>query len=156
MITGVVRRAQRRCQEELAEHVDHRHLCPVRRVGDREAAAGRVLREVGRPDHAVRFGKVRDHLLAPPRVVAERDDVAARGEDLLRQLRRDPEPVGGVLAVDDAEVRGELLAQAGKQSFDGAHAGRAVHIGDEEEPYGSARVAAGWTSSETWLPASCV
>jgi hypothetical protein len=58
-------------------------------------------------------------------------------------LRRDPEPVGGVLAVDGAEVRAELLAQAREQPLDGAHARRTVHIGDEEEPYGIASVAAG-------------
>jgi hypothetical protein len=30
-----------------------------------------------------------------------------------------------------------------KQPFDGAHAGRTVHVRDEEKPYGIASVAAG-------------
>jgi hypothetical protein len=89
-------------------------------------------------------------------VVAERDHVGARGEDLLGDLRRDPEPVSGVLAVDGAEVDAELVAEAGKQPLDGANAGRTVYIRDEEKLYGIASVAAGCDSIDTWLPASWV
>ena len=39
-----------------------------------------------------------------------RDHVGARGEDLVRELRGEPDAVGGVLAVHDAEVDVELLA----------------------------------------------
>ena len=42
------------------------------------------------------------------------------------------------------------------QTLDSPHARSAVHIGDEEESYGSARVATGCVSIETWLPASWV
>jgi hypothetical protein len=76
-------------------------------------------------------------------VVSEGDHVGAGGEDLLRDLRRDPQAVRGVLAVDRAEVDAELLAQAGQQPFDCAGAGRPVDVGDEEELYGIASVAAG-------------
>jgi len=37
-------------------------------------------------------------------VVAERDHVNAERQDLVRLLGRDPDPTGGVLAVDDDEV----------------------------------------------------
>ena len=37
-----------------------------------------------------------------------------------------------------------------------AMARRAVYVGYEEDLQGVASVAAGWTSAETWLPASCV
>jgi hypothetical protein len=46
-------------------------------------------------------------------VVAERDHVCARGEDSGGELGRDPDPVGEVLAVDDAERGPELLPQSG-------------------------------------------
>jgi hypothetical protein len=45
-------------------------------------------------------------------VVAERDDIGARSEQLLGELRRDAGTVCDVLAVDDARVDAELLAQA--------------------------------------------
>ena len=49
--------------------------------------------------------------VAAVRVVAERDDVGAGGEQLVGELRRDAGAVGDVLAVDDADVGAELLAQ---------------------------------------------
>ena len=45
-------------------------------------------------------------------VVAERDHVDAGREQLVGDLRRDPDAAGGVLAVDDDEVRRVALAQA--------------------------------------------
>ena len=113
-----------------------------------ERFAGRITRsvplEVGRE---VALG---------PGVVAERDHVGAGGEDPLGELGRDPAPVGGVLAVDDAEVDAELLAQRGQAHFHGAPAGRSEDVGEEEDLYGTARVAAGLTCTATWLPESCV
>jgi hypothetical protein len=44
-------------------------------------------------------------------VIAERDDVGAGPQQAVGELRRDPRAVGDVLAVDDAEVGVELLAQ---------------------------------------------
>jgi hypothetical protein len=76
-------------------------------------------------------------------VVSERDHVGAGGEDLLRDLRSDAEAVGSVLAVDGAEVDAELLAEVRQQSFDRAGARCSVDVGDEEELYGIASVAAG-------------
>jgi hypothetical protein len=46
-------------------------------------------------------------------VVAERDRVGTRREQPVGQARRDPGPVGDVLAVDDAEVDAVLLLQPG-------------------------------------------
>jgi hypothetical protein len=89
-------------------------------------------------------------------VVAERDDVGAGGQQPLRELRRQPAAVGRVLAVDDAEVRAELLAQGGQPLLDGAAAGGTEDVCDEEDFQGRASVAAGRTSSERWFPASCV
>ena len=44
-----------------------------------------------------------------------------------------PRPGGGVLAVDDAEVGAELLAQRRQPRLDRPAAGRAEHVGDEED-----------------------
>jgi hypothetical protein len=82
-------------------------------------------------------------------VVAERDHVGARREQPLRELRRQPAPVGRVLAVDDAEVDVELLAQRGQALLDGAASGGAEDVGQEEDLQRSARVAAGCTITVT-------
>ena len=126
---------------------------------DGEAAAGRVRREVGRAEDPVGAAQVgREPALAPD-PVPERDHVGAGGEQALGDLRGDPPAVGGVLAVDDAEVHRELLAQRGEPRLEGAPARGAEHVAHEEDPqrrYRIASVAAGCTSTRTWLPASFV
>jgi len=89
-------------------------------------------------------------------VVAERDHVCARSEQLVGELRGNAGAVGDVLAVDDAEVRAELVAQAPKAIFDRAPAGDAEDVREEEESQFRTSVAAGRSSIETWLPASFV
>ena len=69
----------------------------------------------------------------PPDVVAGRDHVGARGEDLLRELGGQADSVGGVLAVDDAEVDLQLVAQLGQPVRDGPPAGRPEDVSDEED-----------------------
>jgi hypothetical protein len=66
-------------------------------------------------------------------VVAERDDVGARGEQPVGELRRDPRAVGDVLAVDDREVGAQLLAQPEQALLDGPPPGDAEDVGEEEE-----------------------
>jgi hypothetical protein len=46
-------------------------------------------------------------------VVAQRDHVGTCGEQPIGELGGDAGAVGDVLAVDDADVRAELFAQAG-------------------------------------------
>ena len=82
-------------------------------------------------------------------MVAERDHVGAGGQQLVGDLRRDAESVGGVLTVDDAEVDVELLAQGWQALFDRAAAWPAVDVGYEEKLQGMARAAAGCSSIET-------
>jgi hypothetical protein len=89
-------------------------------------------------------------------VVAERDHVSARCEQLVRELGGDACAVGDVLTVDDAEVGTELVAQAWQPVFDGAPAGYAEDVREEEESQFRTSVAAGRSSIETWLPASFV
>jgi hypothetical protein len=67
-------------------------------------------------------------------VVAERDDVGARGEQPVAELRRQPAPVRRVLAVDDAEVDAELLAQRRQPALDRLATRAAEDVRDEENP----------------------
>jgi len=89
-------------------------------------------------------------------VVAERDDVGARGQQAVRQARRQAGAVSGVLAVDDAEADLELVLEAEEALLDGRPARRPEDVRDEEDLQGIESVAAGCTSIDTWLPASCV
>jgi hypothetical protein len=89
-------------------------------------------------------------------VVAERDRVGAGREDAVGELRRDARAVGGVLAVDDADVGVQLLAQRRQPLLDGATAGDAEDVGEEEDLQFSTSETAGRSSTETWLPASFV
>jgi hypothetical protein len=84
-------------------------------------------------------------------VIAEGDRVRARDEQPLGELGRDPDSVGDVLAVDDAEVGLELGPQSREPVLERGTAGAADDVSDEEEVQGS-DPAAGWTSMETLLP----
>src|SRR5262249_30333794 len=99
---------------------------------------------------------VRRDLAPPPGVIPERDHIRPGAEYRVRELRCDPDAVRDVLAVDDAEVDVALVANRAKVFLDRPSSGAAEHIGDEEDPQGKPTVAAGFTSSATWLPASCV
>ena len=89
-------------------------------------------------------------------MVAERDHVCSSGEQLVGEFRGDPCAVGDVLAVDDADVGAELVAQPGQAFFDGTPAGDTEHIRKEEESQFRTSAAAGRSSIETWFPASFV
>ena len=81
---------------------------------------------------------------------------APAASSLSASFARDAGAVGDVLAVDDADVCAELVAQAGQAFFDRAPAGDAEDIREEEESQFRTSVAAGRSSIETWLPASFV
>jgi hypothetical protein len=66
-------------------------------------------------------------------VVAERERVRSGREQLLGELRRDPGSVGRVLAVDDADVDVELVAQPGQPFLDGPPAGAPEDVAEEED-----------------------
>ena len=66
-------------------------------------------------------------------MVAERDHVGSRGEQLAGELRGDAGPVGRVLAVDDREVGVVALAQRGQMLLDGAASRDAEDVREEED-----------------------
>jgi hypothetical protein len=128
-------RPHRRGHEQVAEQIEDRDPRPVAGPGHGPTASRRGGREVGGPNDAVRSGEIGRDLLPAPDVVAERDHVDARFEQPAGELRRDPDPVGRVLAVGDDEVEVELVAQPGQQLLDRAHARTAVHVSDEENSH---------------------
>jgi hypothetical protein len=76
-------------------------------------------------------------------VVPEREGIGPRREQALGEARRDPSPVGGVLAVHDADVGAELGPQPAQPRLDRLAAGAADDVADEKELQGSATAAAG-------------
>jgi hypothetical protein len=89
-------------------------------------------------------------------VVAERDDVGAGGEQLVGEFPRDARAVGRVLAVDDAEVGSDVRPQRRQALLDGAPAGDAEDICEEENPQFRTSEADCRTVTDTWLPESFV
>jgi hypothetical protein len=82
-------------------------------------------------------------------VVPERDDVRAGGEELVGELAGDPRAVRDVLAVHDARICGELVAQRRQALFDCAPTRSAEHVREKEESQLRIRDAAGRSSIET-------
>jgi hypothetical protein len=92
--------------------------------------------EVRGSDDRRRRREIRADLLPPPRVVPERHRVGADGQQALREPRRDPAAVRDVLAVDDARVDLEALAQRREQPFDRVAAGTSDDVPDEQQAHG--------------------
>ena len=81
-------------------------------------------------------------------MVAERDRIDAGGQHLVRELRRDPHAVREILAVQDAEVDVQLVAQGGETVLHGPPAGNADGVCDEQDSQGR-RLAAARSSIAT-------
>jgi len=69
-------------------------------------------------------------------VVAERDRVDAGREHLVSKLRRDPDTVREILAVQDAKIDPQLVAQRGQALFQRTAPRDADRVGDEEDSHG--------------------
>jgi hypothetical protein len=89
-------------------------------------------------------------------VVAERDHVGPGSQQGVGELRGDPRSVGDVLAVDDAEVGVELIAQRRQALLQRTSSGNPEDVGEEKELQLRTSADAGRISTETWLPASFV
>ena len=89
-------------------------------------------------------------------MVPERDDVGARAQQPVGQLRRDARAVRNVLAVDDADVRAGVVPQSGETLLDRPPPGLPEDVGEEEDSQFRTSAAAGRISTETWFPESFV
>jgi len=56
-------------------------------------------------------------------VVAQRDNIGAGGKQLARELGGQPDAVGRVLPVDNAEVDTQLFTETGQMRLDGLATG---------------------------------
>jgi hypothetical protein len=132
---GELERVCRRVHEQRALEVDHRDLRTVAGVDEGASAPGRACGEVRGTDDAVARFEIGSDVVPAPGVVAERHGVRAGSEQLVGELRGDPDAVGHVLAVDDADVDVELVAKRRQTLLDRAPPRRAHDIGDEEDPH---------------------
>ena len=108
----------------------------VARRDHRPLAADRFVRQIRRPDDVRLALERRVDLLAAIDVVAERDRIDARGDQLAVDLRRQPRAAGGVLGVGDHQIE---LALGDKPRHGAAHnvaPGLAHNVADEEDSHG--------------------
>jgi hypothetical protein len=119
-------------QEEVARERDDAEA-QAAALDDDGAVAGLRAQVVGGPDDPLLLVEVGVDLAAAVGVVAERDDVDAAVEELVGELRRDPEPAGDVLGVDHDEGRRVLRAQRGEQAEQRPPAEAADDVADEEQ-----------------------
>jgi len=125
-----------RIQEERPEDVDDREPGAVGCGNDCQAPSRSVLRRVCGTDDSVRSFDIGADLRSPERVVPERDCIRPCGQEAVREARRDADPVGGVLAVHDADVDLEVGAQRRQKRLHRAAARSTHHVGDEEDAQG--------------------
>ena len=121
-----------RRHEHVARQVDHRQAHAVA-GDDRVAVAGLGAQVVGGPQDPRLVVEVGVDLAMAVGVVAERDHIDAGREQLVGDLRRDPEPAGDVLAVDDDERRVVALAQQRQHAQQRPATGRADQVAAEKD-----------------------
>src|ERR1700730_3824878 len=145
-------------REDSSHQVHDQHLV-VACGGLAPALPRRPWRIVGRPEHSLLGGEVGDEVLLGENVVAGRDDVRPRRFELRRNLAGEPESSGGVLAVEDGEVRFQLLLEPGQERLHGLTAGLADHVGDEENANivraHKGRLSDKKKGSPSWAPLGC-
>ena len=96
---------------------------------------GVAVRVVRRPHHPVGAVEEVIGVAVAVDVVAGRDQVGARVEDVLRGVLGDPQAAGRVLAVDDDVVGPAALAQLRHRRREPAAARAADDVADEEDPH---------------------
>src|SRR6266550_3409968 len=119
-------------EKDPPDQVHDQHLVAAR-VDHAPTLAWRRRRVVGRPEHALQAGQLPDELLLGEHVVAGRDHVRARGPQLGDDLARQAETSRGVLAVDDREVRTQLLLQRREARLDRIPARMPAAVGHEQD-----------------------
>jgi hypothetical protein len=123
-------------EKERPEDVDHTHSRAICRGDHDESTSWCRTRGVRGPDDAIGRLEVRADLGSPERMVPECDRVGAHPEELIRESRRDADPVRGVLAVDDADVDLVLVTDRPQALLERPPPGGAYDIGDEEDSQG--------------------
>ena len=96
--------------EELALHVADQDLALLPQVVTEPAASRRPGGIVVRAENRSMLVEAGHHLALVPDVVAGGEHVDPKAEQVVRDLRRQAEAAGGVLAVGDHQVDDELAA----------------------------------------------
>ena len=139
--------ARRRRHEEGALQVDHADLATVRSRSDQKSTTRHARRrEVCRSKHALELVVETLASLLAKRVVAGRDHIGTGVQQPAGESGGQPDAVCRVLAVDDAELDAQLLANRWEVLLERPTSGGAEDIGEKEESQGSATLAAGTTS----------
>jgi hypothetical protein len=124
-------------EEQRAEDVDDGKPGAVRARDDREPASRCQRRRVRRSQDAIGGVEIRRDLGAAERVVPQRDRVDSGREEPVGEARRDPDPVGDVLPVRDAEVDLQVGAQRRQTLLERLPAGGPDDVGDEQNAQGA-------------------
>jgi hypothetical protein len=117
-------------EKERALEVDDCDGFAARRVDDGQTAPGSG--EIGGSQHALVLFEDGNDVAVAPDVVAGCENVRAGGEELLRELRRQPQSVRDVFRVDDAEIDVELAAKVVEPRLDGAAARWPEDVAEKE------------------------
>jgi hypothetical protein len=117
-------------EKERALEVDNCDGFAARRVDDGQTAPRSG--EIGGPQHALVLLEHGNDVAVAPDVVAGRENVRPSGEELLRQLRGQPQSIRDVFRVDDAEVDVELVTKVVEPRLDGATAGWPEDVAEKE------------------------
>ena len=119
--------------EDPPDEVENAHRTAVRRDVHLRAATGCTGREVRRAHHsALGLGELQE-LPVPPDVVAGRQHVHSRAQEVFRHARSDPQSTGGVLPVRDGELNLIAAQKLGEALPDGSPAGPAEDVADEQQ-----------------------
>jgi len=138
-----------RAQEHVALQVDDREA-DTALLDDAPTVAGLRGQEVRRTQDALCAIEIGVDLLALVGVVAQRDDVDARGEQLVGDLRGDAEAARGVLAVDDHELRRVLGDERREQRQQRATAEAADEVAHEQDLGGGVHLRSGSSHAYDW------
>jgi hypothetical protein len=123
---------QEHLHEGAALHIDDSHFS-LRGVQHDASLPRRIVRIIDGAQHARLLGEPRRDFLLVPDVIAGSDDRRARAHESNRELGSDAAATGGVFAIDDGEVDGELLLQFWEQVVHRAPPGVAHDIPEEQD-----------------------
>src|SRR5712691_10076284 len=131
-LIGGAERVVQRVEEDPAYEVHDQDLVPGG-VDDAPALARRRRRIVRGTQHVMQARQLAHELLLGEDVVVCDDHATTGALELGGDLRGQTEAACGVLAVEDGEVRSQLLLQLGQQGLDRLAAGVADHVGDKKD-----------------------
>ena len=121
--------------EQPQDDIGDQHEATVRRWKQAAALARRIGGIVGRTQQTGLGVEIGQDLALVESVVAGGDDIRARIEQSLGDIRRNAKTAGGVFAVHDGEIDGKLLAQFRQMILYRLASGPADHVTKKQHPH---------------------